>query len=122
MESNSTLTDSDTILVTCSEPRLLKIMMLLRQGFLSTLFEFFVFLWFFCSLFFKIQLLAVNIRSNLRILGGRVEPGPSVISISYEHLFDLIEDETPIVMKSVCEALRLCLPTMLYSTMYNLGE
>lgn len=51
-----------------------------------------------------------------------MEKGPSVIATSYKHLFDLIEDETPIVLKSVCEALRLCLPTMLYSTMYYQGK
>lgn len=45
-----------------------------------------------------------------------------LLSASYKHLFRLIDDQTPIVLKSVCEALRLCLPAMVYSTMYDLGK
>jgi hypothetical protein len=39
-----------------------------------------------------------------------------VVSLAYVQLLDFISDHTPTVLKSVCEALRLCLPALLLST------
>ena len=67
-------------------------------------------------------MLASIIRSNLRIAeGGGEKELNKIVSVSFENLFNLISDETPVVLKSVCEALQLCLPSMVHSTMYNKG-
>ena len=61
------------------------------------------------------------IQSNLRVLGGNGDKESGIVSSSFKLLFLLIDDETPIVLKSVCEALQLCLPSMVHSTMYDKG-
>lgn len=45
-----------------------------------------------------------------------------MVAASYKHLLDFIDDHTPVVLKSVCEALRLCLPMLLLSTQPTRGE
>lgn len=44
-----------------------------------------------------------------------------MVSGAYECLLDFISDHTPIVLKSVCEALRICLPVLLVSTQPTKG-
>lgn len=39
-----------------------------------------------------------------------------IVSIAYNYLFELIHDSTPVVLKSICEAMRLCLPMLLLSS------
>lgn len=75
----------------------------------------------YCSVYFYFQLLATIILSQLRFHHGNFNDCHSVVSGAYECLLDFISDHTPIVLKSVCEALRICLPVLLVSTQPTKG-
>ncbi len=62
------------------------------------------------------------IHSQLRVHHGNFTNCHSVTTIAYEYLLDFIGDHTPTVLKSVCEALRLCLPLVLVSSQPTRGE
>lgn len=68
------------------------------------------------------QLLATIIMSQLRFYHGNFSNCHSVTSVAYEYLVEFINDRTPIVLKSVCEALRLCLPALSLSTQPTRGN
>ena len=67
------------------------------------------------------QLLATVILSQLRFHHGDFVKCGSMVSTAYDCLVEFINDETPIVLKSVCEAMRVCLPLLLSSSQPTRG-
>lgn len=63
-----------------------------------------------------LQLLATVILSHLRFHHGNFAECDRVVSSAYDYLVEFIHDSAPIVLKSVCEAMKLCLPMLLMST------
>ena len=66
------------------------------------------------------QLLAVLIRAVLR--ESSEEASASLISEAVIALRRLLADSSPVVLKAVCESLRICLPSLASSSQPHLGE
>lgn len=73
-------------------------------------------------LFLYLQLLATVIQSHLRFHRGNFMECDAIVSAAYDYLVEFVSDGTPIVLKSVCEAMRVCLPVVLLSTQPTRGK
>ena len=72
------------------------------------------------SLLSSSQLLAVLLRAVLR--EGNGEATSSVATSAAAALHELLCDGTPVVLKAVCESLRICLPALATSSNPQLGQ
>ena len=62
------------------------------------------------------QLLAVVIKGLLRVHRGDCQAAGAVLSEACSALRSMLGDSTPVVLKAVCEALQLCLPSLATSS------
>ena len=67
-----------------------------------------------------LQLLAVLLRAVLR--ESRSEASGAIVSEAAAALHALLNDSSPVVLKAVCESLRVCLPSLGTSSQPKLGQ
>ena len=44
-----------------------------------------------------------------------------MLSSACDYLFSMLDDDTPVVIKAVCEALQICLPTLVGTSEHSRG-
>ncbi len=67
------------------------------------------------------QLLATVISAQLRRYHGDMSQCPPLVKTCCELLVTMLDDDTSVVLKAVCEALQLCLPFLVSSTQPEIG-